>query len=188
MARHSRSKYELLFLCCLITPKSSGKTQIEVHLHQLVPGKWLGKKTGICMFAAAHLLRGTSFERGVTGAKPDRCNIVAPLKSQSLAGGEFRVYFRLLGFKRVDVSLMYEVQMYLLKGNFMNIQREQRKKVTEQSPLVSVTSCTVLLDLFNCLMFFNYSDVLIILTGLFATTINYLFCRVVHLLTSQEHC
>lgn len=121
------------------------------------------------MFAAAHLLRGTSFERGVTGAKPDCCNIVAPLKSQSLAGGEFRVYFQLLGFERVDVSLMYEVQMYLLKGNFMNIQRGQKKKVTEQLPLVSVTSCTVLLESFNYQMLFNYTYVLIILIGLFAT-------------------
>lgn len=140
-----------------------------MHLHQLVPGKWLSKKTRICMFAAAHLLRGTGFERGVTGAKPDCCSIVAPLKSQPLAGGEFRVYSRLLGFERVDVSLMYEVRMYLLKGNFMNIQKGQRKKVTEQSPLVSVTSCTLSLELFNCRMLFNHSDVLIILTGLFAT-------------------
>lgn len=41
------------FLHCQFAHHSTGKTQIAVHLHEVAPGKWLGKKAWICMCTVA---------------------------------------------------------------------------------------------------------------------------------------
>lgn len=110
------------------THYSSGKTQIEVHLHELAPGKWLDRKAWICMRTAAEW-RWCNRRR-------------AAVTLLCTTPGSLLVCSGLFPFKRVDLSPVHEVWAWPLKRvsgrGSMLAERWWSKRL-----LWVATSCTV---------------------------------------------